>query len=159
MGVAGSGKSTIGPPLAAALGVHFVDGDDVHTDAAKEQMAAGVPLTDAERAPWLDRLHAVLANRAAEHEGVVIACSALTPDYRARLRGDLDDVIFLTLVAPPTVLETRLETRPHHFAGASLLPSQLDTLELGDGIVLIDGTQPVGTVTAAAAQAVRDSLR
>jgi gluconokinase len=157
MGVAGSGKSTVGPLLAAALDVPFVDGDDVHTDAAKAQMAAGRPLDDAERAPWLERLHAILASH--RDTGLVLACSALKQSYRGQLTGDLDPVVFTALVAPAAVLEARLEARAHHFVGAALLPSQLATLELGDDVLIIDGTASPEAVTAAATRAVRDRLR
>ena len=153
MGVAGSGKSTIGARLAETLGLPFVDGDDLHTEAARAQMAAGVPLDDAGRGPWLDRLHEILAAHA--HDGVVLACSALRDAYRRRLAGDLPDVVFLALVAPRNVLEQRLEVRRGHFAGPALLPSQLDTLELGDDVIELDATQSIAAVTAAAATAVR----
>jgi carbohydrate kinase (thermoresistant glucokinase family) len=157
MGVSGSGKSTVGPRLAGTLGVPFVDGDDLHTAAAKAQMAAGRPLDDADRAPWLDQLHDVLV--AHTEQGIVLACSALKSSYREHLAGRLRDLIFLALVAPPTVLEHRLESRPGHFVGPALLPSQLETLELGDDIIQIDSTQPVAAVTAAAASAVRPDPR
>ncbi len=156
MGVAGSGKSTVGPRLAAALGVRFVDGDDVHTDAAKAQMAAGDGLTDAQRAPWLDRLHEILATHSGV--GVVVAASALKRSYRTRLRGELP-VVFVALVAPPAQLEARLEARPDHFAGPELLASQLGTLELGDDINVVDSTQPVDAVAAAALRVVKTGGR
>lgn len=157
MGVAGSGKSTIGTRLAETLGLQFVDGDDLHTDVARAQMAAGVPLDDAGRGPWLDRLHEILA--AHVDGGVVLACSALKDAYRRRLTGELRDVVFLALVAPRTVLEQRLESRRGHFAGPALLPSQLDTLELGDDVIQIDATRSIAAVTAAAATAVRADPR
>ncbi|MGZ4690477.1 MAG: gluconokinase [Acidimicrobiia bacterium] len=157
MGVAGSGKSTIGPRLAAALSVPFVDGDDAHSDAAKAQMAAGRPLDDAQRGPWLDRLHDILAGHS--DDGVVLACSALTVGYRQRLAGDLPGVVFVALVAPPEVLEARLEARPHHFAGPDLLPSQLATLELGTDVFVVDGAKSIDAVTADAAQLVHTFLR
>jgi gluconokinase len=156
MGVAGSGKSTIGPRLADALGVGFVDADDVHTAAAKAQMAAGHPLDDAARGPWLERLHEILTRHV--DDGLVLACSALKVAYRTRLTRGLADVVFVALVAPPDVLEARLASRPQHFAGPALLPSQLDALELGDDVITIDSTRAVETVTAAAASAVRASF-
>ncbi len=152
MGVAGSGKSTIGPLLADALGVRFVDGDDVHSGAAKASMAAGHPLDDAARGPWLDRLHKILASHV--DGGLVLACSALKDAYRQRLARGLVGVAFIALVAPADVLESRLEARPHHFAGPGLLPSQLDALELGDDVIVIDATRSVEAVTEAAASAV-----
>jgi gluconokinase len=153
MGVSGSGKSTVGPRLARALGVPFADADDVHTDAAKAQMATGDPLDDADRGPWLDRLHAILASHT-EH-GLVLACSALKDEYRQRLSEGLAGVRFVALIAPPDVLEARLETRPGHFAGAALLPSQLHDLELDDDVFRIDSNQSVDAVTEAAVLAIR----
>jgi gluconokinase len=152
MGVAGSGKSTVGPGLAAVLGVDFIDGDDVHSDAARAKMATGRALTDPERAPWLDRIHEILA--AHKGQGVVVACSALRHSYRQRLLGGLAGVVFVALVAPPAELEHRLESRPTHFAGPELLASQLDSFELSPDIAVVDSTQPVEAVTNAAVQAV-----
>ena len=86
--------------------------------------------------------------------GIVLACSALKDDYRARLAGDLPGVVFVALVAPTGVLEARLDARLGHFAGASLLTSQLHDLELGDDIIHVDGTQSVGAVTDAAVRAI-----
>jgi gluconokinase len=157
MGVSGTGKSTIGARLAEALGVDFVDGDDIHTDAAKSQMAAGGPLDDETRGPWLDRLHHILTDH--EHAGVVLACSALKHSYRRRLTGRLPNIVFVALVAPRGVLDERLESRPGHFAGPALLTSQLDTLELGDDVVVVDSTEPLAAVTAAAVAAVRTHSR
>jgi carbohydrate kinase (thermoresistant glucokinase family) len=154
MGVAGSGKSTIGPRLAERLGVPFVDGDDEHSDEARTRMAAGEPLDDDDRAPWLDRLHQVLVDHAGS--GVVVACSALKRSYRHRLAAGLRDAPFVALVAPPAVLEARLDSREGHFAGASLLASQLESLEMDAEVTRVDGTAPVDDVVEAALRAVRD---
>lgn len=147
MGVAGSGKSSVGPRVAGALGVPFLDADDYHDSAAVAQMAAGVPLDDVARRPWLERLHALLV----EHRdgGVVLACSALTPAYRAMLGDGLPDVRFVALLAPPEVLARRLAARRGHYAGADLLASQLDTLELDAGVHAVDTDRPVDEVVAA----------
>jgi carbohydrate kinase (thermoresistant glucokinase family) len=153
MGVSGSGKSTVGPLLAARLGVGFTDADDVHTGAAKARMAAGLPLDDDMRQPWLDRLHEILATHA--RDGLVLACSALKPSYRARLTGHLGGLVFVALVAPEPVLEERLETRTGHFAGPGLLPSQLATFELDDQVIRIDASPPVDQVVDACVAAVR----
>jgi gluconokinase len=152
MGVSGSGKSTIGPPLAARLGVTFADADDVHTPQAKARMAAGLPLDDVLRAPWLDRLHALLDAHAGA--GLVLACSALKRDYRAHLAGDSLTLTFVALVASPEVLRARLAHRTGHYAGPELLPSQLADLELGDDVVLVDADAPVDLVVDAAVAAV-----
>jgi gluconokinase len=152
MGASGSGKSTVGPRLAARLGVPFADADDEHSAAAKAQMAAGHPLDDAAREPWLDRLHALLV--AHSDTGLVLACSALKPAYRDRLAAGLPRLVFVALIAPEDVLEARLEHRRHHYAGPALLPSQLADLDLRGPIALVDATGPVDEVADAAAAAV-----
>jgi gluconokinase len=140
MGVAGSGKTTIGIRLAAALGVPFVEGDDFHDPANVERMRRGEPLTDALRVPWLDRLNRELHRRRAT--GVVLACSALTAASRRRLTAGLRDVRFVVLTGDAELLRERLTQRRGHFFDPDLLESQLATLEIpDDGIVVsIDGT-------------------
>jgi gluconokinase len=153
MGVSGSGKSTVGRRLATELGVPFVDGDDEHTPETKARMAQGIPLDNAWRAPWLDRLDAILREHV--EGGLVLACSALTRAYRRRLARGVPEVAFVALVAPREVLAARLAARHGHFAGPALLDSQLATLELGDDVVTVDATEPVETIAATAALAVR----
>ncbi len=152
MGVEGVGKSTVGKRLADTLGVEFVDGDDVHSPEAKAQLAVGIPLDDAARAPWLDRLDAILRDH--ESVGVVLACSALKRAYRERLSRGVPHVVFVALVAPRDVLAARIASRKGHFAGLALLDSQLETLELGDDVSTVDATQPVEDIVAAAMRAV-----
>jgi gluconokinase len=152
MGVEGVGKSTVGRRLADELGVEFVDADDEHSPAAKARMAAGIPLDDQDRAPWLDRLDAILRRHAAT--GLVLACSALKHDYRLRLTRGVADVVFVALVAPRDVLMDRIADRRGHFAGTDLLDSQLATLELDDDVKVVDATKPFEEVVAAARSAV-----
>jgi carbohydrate kinase (thermoresistant glucokinase family) len=127
MGVSGSGKSTVGAALAAELGVRFIDGDDLHPAANKAKMAAAIPLTDADRQPWLakvgDALHSMPGH------GPVVACSALKRVYRDTLRSFAPDTVCLELEASAAVLRSRMEHRPEHFMPAALLDSQLGTLE------------------------------
>jgi gluconokinase len=138
MGVAGSGKTTIGRLVAERLGAPFVDADDFHSAAAIATMHAGRPLDDAERVPWLERV------RAAVHtvgDGpVVLACSALKRTYRDVLRDGVSGLTFVELDVDADTLAHRLAARTGHFAGADLLPSQLATLELGDDVVRVDAT-------------------
>ena len=152
MGVEGVGKTTVGRRLADALGVDFVDGDDVHTPEAKARMAAGIPLDDAAREPWLDRLDAIL--RRHQSNGLVLSCSALKHAYRERLTRGVAGVVFVALVAPREVLRERIADRGGHFAGTDLLDSQLATLELDDGVKTVDATKPLDKVVAAALSAV-----
>jgi gluconokinase len=140
MGVAGTGKTTIGTRLARALGVPFLEGDQFHDPENIERMRRGEPLTDELRKPWLDRLNHELQNRRAA--GVVLACSALTEASRRRLTAGISDVRFVVLTGDAEVLRQRLAERRHHYFGPELLDSQIATLEIpADGIVVpIEGT-------------------
>jgi carbohydrate kinase (thermoresistant glucokinase family) len=136
MGVAAAGKSTVGRALAAQLGAVFVDADDLHSDANRSKMSAGVPLDDDDRAPWLDAVGAVLAGSGwlDDDDGphaasVVVACSALRRRYRDRLRALAPATLFVHLDARPEVLRSRAEARTGHFMPPELLDSQLATLE------------------------------
>ena len=133
MGVSGSGKTTVGQALAARLGLAFVDGDDLHPPANVAKMAAGTPLDDADRWPWLDRVGAALANTTAHPAGLAVACSALRRIYRDRIRAAAGkDVRFLYLVADEAEMVRRLEGRPHHYMPPSLVHSQFAALEPPD---------------------------
>jgi gluconokinase len=129
MGTAGAGKTTIGRALATALGWPFIEGDDRHPAANVEKIRAGQALTDADRAPWLAALHATIARSVERREPLVMACSALKRGYRESLRGDCRGVRFVFLKAARPELASRLTSRPGHFAGVSILDSQLATLE------------------------------
>lgn len=138
MGVSGSGKSTVGVALARRLGVAFADADDLHPRANIAKMTAGVPLDDADRWPWLDLVGGWLAEH--DREGGVVSCSALRRSYRDRLRRHAPRSRFVHLDGPREVIARRQADRAGHFMPASLLDSQLATLEpLGpdeDGVVL-----------------------
>lgn len=126
MGVSGSGKSTVGRAVADALGASFVDGDDLHPAANVAKMAAGIPLTDADRAPWLRAVGRTLAD--GDDAGMVVACSALKRSYRDLIRDEAPGTVFAELDGPRELLQERM-IRPGHFMPASLLDSQLATLE------------------------------
>jgi gluconokinase len=132
MGVAGSGKTRIGSAFARALGVPFVDGDDVHPPANIDKMARGEPLTDHDRAGWLQALAARLHDAETAGTGLVVACSALKRAYRDVLRSGATrtPVRFIVLHGGQPLIAERLARRRGHFMPASLLESQFATLEI-----------------------------
>jgi gluconokinase len=129
MGVAGCGKTAVGQELARRLGWPFYDGDDYHSEASRASMAAGRPLADEDRWPWLARLRQLIEERLAAGQSAVLACSALKKSYRDRLRGDSPAVRFVYLAGDPALIRARLEARPGHYMKPAMLASQLATLE------------------------------
>lgn len=127
MGVSGSGKSTIGELLAQRLGVPYADADDLHPQANVDKMAAGHPLCDADRWPWLAKVGVALT--AAEHTGMVMACSALKRSYRDVILAEEPRTVFIHLHGSGKLLESRMGQRRGHFMPTSLLDSQLEDLE------------------------------
>lgn len=147
-GVSGSGKSTVSAALAERGGAVVLDADDLHPAANVAKMAAGRPLTDADREPWIDVLVAEIARRAARGERVVLACSALRRRHRQRLREAADDVVLVHLDVSVDELRHRLDGRTGHFMPAALLASQLAALELPDPerTVVVDGDAPLDDI-------------
>ncbi len=129
MGVSGCGKSLIGAALARELGVAFAEGDEYHPPDNVERMARGVALTDDDRAGWLRSLAARLRKAREAKTGLVMTCSALKRSYRDVLRGGAPDVRFVFLRGDRALIASRLAGRRGHFMSASLLDSQLATLE------------------------------
>ncbi len=129
MGVAGTGKTTVGQQLALALGWPFFDGDDFHPQANKDKMAAGQPLTDDDRWPWLAALRGLIEQKLKEEETAVVACSALKASYRTYLLPDDPRLALVHLTGPRTLIQERLQARPGHFFDASLLSDQLAVLD------------------------------
>lgn len=124
MGVSGCGKSLIGSMLADRLGLPFVDGDALHPQTNIDKMAGGTPLTDSDRAPWLDAVGAALSDG-----DKVIACSSLKRAYRDRIRAAAGNAVFVHLSGDRSVLLDRVTHRPGHFMPATLLDSQFAALE------------------------------
>ena len=129
MGVSGCGKSTVGAAFAQALGGRFLDGDDYHPQSNVDHMAAGHPLTDEMRWPWLE-LIAQAVNAAREPSDTVFACSALRRSYRNFLRQCIPQLQVIYLDAPPELVADRLAARTDHFMPPSLLENQFATLEV-----------------------------
>jgi len=129
MGVSGSGKTTVAHGIRDALGLVFAEADEFHSDANIAKMKNGIPLTDEDRWPWLEKLSGWMAEQAAQGRDTVIACSALRRSYRDVLRSGVPDVEFVHLDGPADVIRERLSGRRGHYMPASLLESQVETLE------------------------------
>ena len=137
MGVSGSGKTTVARLLARATGGKWLDADDFHPEENRAKMSVGIPLTDEDRQPWLDRLNAELRAAASQSQPVFLACSALKQKYRDRLGAGLPQVRFVYLKGSRELIHSRLVLRKHHFMPASLMESQFaDLEEPADAIVL-----------------------
>lgn len=153
MGVSGCGKSSVGRQVARALGHDFIEGDALHTPANVARMAAGTPLTDADRAGWLAEIGRRLAQARAAGAGLVVSCSALKRSYRDGLRAACPGVLFLHLQGSADLLRQRLQARSGHYMPPSLLDSQLATLEppsADEAAITLDITPPTAQVVAAA---------
>jgi gluconokinase len=148
MGVSGAGKTTVGQLLASELEWDFADGDDYHSPPNVEKMRSGIPLTDADRAPWLETLRTVIANRIATGKNTVLACSALKQTYRQVLQVG-PEVSIVYLKGSPQVLQQRLRERRGHFMTEGMLASQLAALEAPADAVAVDADRsPAEIVTA-----------
>lgn len=146
MGVSGSGKTTVAQGLHEILDWPYQEGDSLHPKANVDKMAAGIPLTDDDRKPWLDLCHKWMEKIYEEHGGGILTCSALKRKYRDQLKAGIEDCVrFVYLKVPEKVLEDRLERRTGHYMPPSLLPSQLSTLEppqVDEKPIVIDVVQP-----------------
>lgn len=154
MGVSGCGKSSVGEQLAAGYGVHFIEGDRLHPAANVEKMAQGIPLTDADRLPWLDAVGAEIRTSLRQGEGAVFSCSALKKAYRDRLRAAAGgNLAFVYLEGSPDLLKKRMAARQGHFMPVSLLEDQLRTLEVPTGekgVVTVDIDDTIDGIAARA---------
>jgi gluconokinase len=143
MGVSGSGKTTIGEALAAELGWTYLDADDFHPKANVEKMAAGIPLQDPDRWPWLATINRKLQVIQKQGESAIVGCSALKQSYRKRLRRGLTEFKVVYLHGEFALLEKRVKARKHRYMPASLLKSQFDTLEPPRQAIAVDVAAPV----------------
>jgi gluconokinase len=144
MGVSGSGKTTIGRALGRELGWRYLDADDYHPAANVAKMAAGTPLQDEDRWPWLDQLNAALR----KEKNAILGCSALKESYRQRLGAGLQDFRIVHLRGSFELLSKRATERKHRFMPASLLQSQFDALEPPQGAIEVDVAQSVAACVA-----------
>lgn len=137
MGVAGSGKTTIGRMLAERLGWVYLEADDFHSAANKEKMHRGIALSDADRLPWLEAIHAQLCAENGRGKNVVLACSALREEYRQILMAGVDGKL-IYLRGSQELITSRLRQRAHHFAGVAILDDQFAVLEEPRNAVVVD---------------------
>ena len=147
MGVSGCGKTAVGQALAADLGWPFFDGDDFHPETNVAKMAAGTPLTDADRWPWLDRLASEMAAVNERGANAVFACSALKQAYRDRF-GRAGDVRFVHLKGEAATIAARMAARSHRYMPPSLLASQFATLEEPEEAIVVDVRDAIPAQTA-----------
>ncbi|MCL1467781.1 gluconokinase [Argonema galeatum] len=142
MGVSGSGKSTVGMMLASALNWQFSDADSFHSPANVEKMSKGIPLTDADRIPWLLAMQSAQAQWLREERDMILACSALKSSYREMLYFDPERIRLVYLKGSFELIQKRLAIRQHHFMSKELLQSQFDTLEEPESAIFVDAAQP-----------------
>ena len=145
MGVVGSGKTTIGNLLASQLGWEFADADDFHPSSNVEKIRHGIPLTDQDREPWLEQLRQAIDRWITESKNVVLACSALKRSYRAKLSAG-PQVRFVYLKGTAAVIAERLQARHGHFAGESILASQLADLEEPEAAITVNIADTPGNI-------------
>lgn len=155
MGVSGSGKSTIGAALARELGWPLIDADDLHPPENVAKMAAGIPLTDDDRWPWLDRIVEALLEATADGGNVILACSALKQRYRDRLAA-AGDVRFVYLRGDFDTIAARVAARQHRYMPATLLGSQFDALEPPNDAIDVDVTASVDEQVRRIVDAIRN---
>ena len=145
MGVSGSGKTTVAQLIAGELGAEMLEGDGLHPPENVAKMRAGIPLDDSDRWPWLDAIGKLLQAAKADARPVVVTCSALKRVYRQRLLAARPDLVFVYLKGSRALFEARVRARKHEYMPASLLDSQLATLEEprpGEPVIAVDAALP-----------------
>ena len=147
MGVTGAGKTTVGRALAAQLQCRFADADDYHSAANIAKMHAGIPLTDEDRAPWLQSLHDAVASWIHAGESVVLACSALKASYRDMLLVG-PEVKLVYLRADEALIAARVSARRGSYMNPDLVPSQFATLEEPRDAIVVDAGGPLETIVS-----------
>jgi gluconokinase len=142
MGVAGSGKSTVGRFFAQKLGWTFLDGDDFHPSANVDKMSRGIPLSDSDRLPWLQSIRKEIDRLHTSGQSAVVACSALKSSYRQILAANDQDTYFIFLQGTYEELYERLAQRTGHFMKPGMLQSQFDALEVTPDLIAVHAMDP-----------------
>lgn len=142
LGVAGSGKTTIGRRLAAELGWPYHEADDFHSAANQDKMARGIPLDDHDRAPWLASIRAAIDDCLATGRSAVFTCSALKDQYRQVLMANTSAVSLVYLAGDPATIQARVNQRQGHYLKAGLVQSQFEALEVPANALTLDTRQP-----------------
>jgi len=148
MGVSGSGKTVIGERLSQILGSPFFDGDDYHPEGNIAKMAAGIPLNDQDRIPWLRILHNIISDHLQDGCSLILACSALKQSYRDLLADGNEGTIFVHLKGDFDLIFQRMRVREEHYMKASMLRSQFEALEEPPDAIVIDVNQDVEAIAA-----------
>ena len=157
MGVAGSGKTTVGTMLAEAMKCAFLEGDSLHSKENVDKMSRGIPLTDADRAPWLAAIHARILEVFERGLDLVVGCSALKQQYRRLLANDVP-ITWVYLKGSPELIRARLRHRPNHFMKAGMLASQFDALDEPAGALVVDVSASPNTIVGHILSQVRRPL-
>ncbi len=145
IGVAGSGKTTVGTMLAAAMKCPFLEGDSLHSTENIDKMSHGIPLTDSDREPWLSAIHARILDYVERDQNLVVACSALKQEHRQVLAKGIP-ITWVYLKGSPALIRSRVRHRPNHFMKVDLLASQFDALEEPDDAVVVDVSAPPSVI-------------
>jgi gluconokinase len=159
MGVSGSGKSTVGRALSATLGWPFYDGDEFHPPANVQKMGQGIPLTDADRLPWLQALHDLMADCLAQDKAAIIACSALKQAYRDILLDGNEGVQLVYLRGDYDLILSRMQARGNHFFKPELLASQFTALEEPGSCLTVDIARPIDEIISVIVQRMGREIR
>lgn len=154
MGVAGSGKTTIGRLLAGELGWPFHDADEFHPQMNIEKMANGIPLTDEDRLPWLERLNSLLRDASKCDTSIVLACSALSRAYRDIVAANVSDFHTVYLKGDYQLIQQRILQRKDHYMKQGMLRSQFDALEEPRNVLTVDIARDPGSIV----QEIRSAL-